>query len=50
MSLRRPNGLMKWQLWRLQDLRDGGGLGFTTELFFPLPETTFIDTFATWIK
>jgi len=25
---------MKRQLWRLQDLRDGGGLGFTVELFF----------------
>ncbi|KAN0136770.1 hypothetical protein V8E53_005540 [Lactarius tabidus] len=34
ISLRRPNGLMKRQLWRLQDLRDGGGLGFTIELFF----------------
>jgi hypothetical protein len=34
VSLRRPNGLMKRQLWRLQDLRDGGGLGFTVELFF----------------
>ena len=34
LSLRRPNGLMKQQLWRLQDLRDGGGLGFTIELFF----------------
>jgi hypothetical protein len=34
VSLRRPNGLMKRQLWRLQDLRDGGGLGFTIELFF----------------
>ena len=33
-SLRRPDGLMKRQLWRLQDLRDGGGLGFTIELFF----------------
>ncbi|KAH9061791.1 hypothetical protein EDB83DRAFT_879487 [Lactarius deliciosus] len=33
-SLRRPNGLMRRQLWRLQDLRDGGGLGFTVELFF----------------
>ena len=32
--LRRPDGLMKRQLWRLQDLRDGGGLGFTIELFF----------------
>ncbi|KAH8994227.1 hypothetical protein EDB92DRAFT_313878 [Lactarius akahatsu] len=34
ISLRRPGGLMKRQLWRLQDLRDGGGLGFTVELFF----------------
>jgi hypothetical protein len=34
LSLRRPNGLMKRQLWRLQDLRDGGGLGFTVELYF----------------
>jgi hypothetical protein len=34
VSLRRPNGLMKRQLWRLQDLRDGSGLGFTIELFF----------------
>ena len=25
---------MTWQLWRLLDLRDGGGLGFTTEVFF----------------
>ena len=25
---------MKRQLWRLLDLRDGGGLGFTIELFF----------------
>ena len=33
LSLRRPNGLMKRQLWRLQDLRDGSGLGFTIELF-----------------
>ena len=33
LSLRQPNGLMKRQLWRLQDLRDGRGLGFTTELF-----------------
>jgi len=32
--LRRPDGLMMRQLWRLQDLRDGGGLGFTIELFF----------------
>ncbi|KAI9461291.1 hypothetical protein BJY52DRAFT_1211179 [Lactarius psammicola] len=34
VSLRRPNGLMRRQLWRLQDLCDGGGLGFTVELFF----------------
>ncbi|KAI9439395.1 hypothetical protein BJY52DRAFT_1195723 [Lactarius psammicola] len=34
ISLRRPDGPMKRQLWRLQDLRDGGGLGFTVELFF----------------
>jgi hypothetical protein len=33
VSLRRPNGLMDRQLWRLQDLRDGRGLGFTIELF-----------------
>ena len=33
LSLRQPNGLMDRQLWRLQDLRDGRGLGFTTELF-----------------
>jgi glycerol uptake facilitator-like aquaporin len=25
---------MQRQLWRLQDLGDGGGLGFTVELFF----------------
>lgn len=31
---RRLNGLVTRQLWRLQDLRDGGGLGFTIELFF----------------
>jgi hypothetical protein len=34
IPLRRSNGLMTRQLWRLQDLRDGGGLGFTIELFF----------------
>jgi hypothetical protein len=28
------NYLMGRQLWRLLDLRDGGGLGFTIELFF----------------
>jgi hypothetical protein len=34
LSLRRPDGLMRRQLWRLQDLRDGSGLGYTIELFF----------------
>ena len=34
IPLRRLNHLMKRQLWRLQDLRDGGGFGFTLELFF----------------
>ena len=33
-SRRRPDNLMMRQLWRLQDLRDGSGLGFTLELFF----------------
>ena len=32
LSLRRPNGLMRRQLRRLQDLRDAGGLGFSIEL------------------
>ncbi|KAI9438739.1 hypothetical protein H4582DRAFT_1950621 [Lactarius indigo] len=32
--LRRLNNPMMRQLWRLQDLRDGNGLGFTIELFF----------------
>ena len=34
VPLRRLKDLMTRQLWRLQDLRDGGGLGFTIELFF----------------
>ncbi|KAI9431450.1 hypothetical protein H4582DRAFT_2102966 [Lactarius indigo] len=34
VALRQPDGLMKRQLWRLQDVRDGGGFGFTIELFF----------------
>ena len=33
-SLRYINYPMKRQLWRLLDLRDGDGLGFTIELFF----------------
>jgi hypothetical protein len=28
-----PKTLLQQQLWRLQDLRDGGGLGFAVELF-----------------
>ena len=34
VPLRQAHGLMTRQLWRLLDLRDGGGLGFTTEVFF----------------
>ena len=34
VAVRGLNHLMKRQLWRLLDLRDGGGLGFTIELFF----------------
>ncbi len=34
VSLRGLNYLMKRQLWRLLDLCDGRGLGFTIELFF----------------
>ena len=34
VALRGLNYLMKRQLWRLMDLCDGGGLGFTIELFF----------------
>ena len=34
VPLRLLKNLMTRQLWRLQDLRDGGGLGFTMELFF----------------
>ena len=34
VPLRQLKNLMTSQLWRLQDLRDGGGLGFTIELFF----------------
>jgi hypothetical protein len=34
IPLRGLNHLMERQLWRLLDLRDGGGLGFTIELFF----------------
>ena len=28
-----PKNLLRRQLWRLQDLRDGGGLGFAVEFF-----------------
>jgi hypothetical protein len=32
--LKEWDKLMQRQVWRLQDLSDGGGLGFTVELFF----------------
>jgi Family of unknown function (DUF6535) len=34
VPLRRVKHPMKRQLWRLLDLRDGSGLGYTVELFF----------------
>ena len=34
VAVRGLNHLMKRQLWRLQDLHEGGGFGFTIELFF----------------
>jgi len=34
VSIRELKYSTKRQLWRLLDLRDGGGLGFTVELFF----------------
>ena len=34
VAVRGLNYLMKRQLWRLMDLRDGAGFGFTIELFF----------------
>ena len=34
LAVRGLDHLMKRQLWRLLDLRDGGGLGFTIELLF----------------
>ncbi|KAH8985745.1 hypothetical protein EDB86DRAFT_2320202 [Lactarius hatsudake] len=55
VSLRQPNGLIRRQLWRLQDVRDGGGFGYTVELFFlslrrllslsPLHEDFYVSTF-----
>jgi hypothetical protein len=30
----RSDDLFRRQMWRFQDLQDGGGLGFTVELFF----------------
>ena len=33
-SLARKGDQLQRQMWRLQDLHDGGGLGFTVELFF----------------
>ena len=40
----RLKDLMARQLWRLQDLRDGGGLGFMIEPFPPLTQIIFIHT------
>jgi hypothetical protein len=34
VSVHGLNYLMKRQLWRLLDLRDGGGFGYTIEIFF----------------
>ena len=34
VAVRRLNHLMKRQTWRLMDLHEGGGFGFTIELFF----------------
>jgi hypothetical protein len=31
---RKLGNILGRQVWRLQDLRDGGGLGFAVELFF----------------
>ena len=55
VAVRGLNNLMKRQLWRLLDLRYGGGLGFTIELFFlafrqlssmsPLSEVFYTGTF-----
>ena len=33
-SIVHQGHIMERQLWRLQDLRDGGGFGFSVELFF----------------
>ena len=47
VAVRGLNHLMKRQIWRLLDLRDGGGLGFTIELFFlavrQLSSTSLLD-------
>ncbi|KAH9968489.1 hypothetical protein BGW80DRAFT_1337770 [Lactifluus volemus] len=58
VQLRRLKDPMKRQLWRLRDLRDGCGLGYTVELFFlalrQLKETdvyykqTFEDIISPW--
>ncbi|KAH9036515.1 hypothetical protein EDB85DRAFT_1940432 [Lactarius pseudohatsudake] len=38
---------MERQLWRLQDLRDGGGFGFSVELFF-LVLADLLSTASSW--
>ena len=54
VALRRLNYPMKRLLWRLLDLRDGGGLGFAIELFFltlrqlsPTPSSSELQIFYT---
>ena len=52
-SIANARHLMERQLWRLQDLRDGGGFGFTVELFFLslrqlLSMSSSSDTFSTF--
>ncbi|KAH8983280.1 hypothetical protein EDB92DRAFT_1951685 [Lactarius akahatsu] len=42
-SIVHQQHLMERQLWRLQDLRDGSGFGFSIELFFlVLPQLLFV--------
>ena len=47
-SLRGLNYLMKRQLWRLLDLCDGGGLGFTIELFFLALRQLELSSMTSW--
>ena len=52
-SIAHARHLMERQLWRLRDLQDGGGFGFTVELFFLslrqlLSMSSSSDTFSTF--